>query len=86
MPQALSLLNGPAAEVLGNPLSKLSQDLKKAATPQQKLELIYLSFLSRAPTNNERAVLGQVIQQRGDKAVDDVTHALLTGSQFLFIQ
>jgi hypothetical protein len=27
-----------------------------------------------------------VLQQRGDKAVDDVTHALLTGSQFLFIQ
>jgi hypothetical protein len=86
VPQALSLLNGPAFEVLGNPLSKLSQDLKKASTPQQKLDLIYLSFLSRMPTNNERAVLGQVIQQRGDKAVDDVTHALLTGSQFLFIQ
>jgi hypothetical protein len=86
VPQALSLLNGPAADVLGNPLSKLSQDLKKAATPQQKMDLIYLSFLSRMPTNNERAVMGQVIQQRGDKAVDDVTHALLTGSQFLFIQ
>lgn len=86
VPQALSLLNGPAAEVLGNPLSKLSQDLKKAATPQQKMDLLYLSFLSRMPTNNERAVMGQVIQQRGDKAVDDVTHALLTGSQFLFIQ
>ncbi|RBP45793.1 uncharacterized protein DUF1553 [Roseimicrobium gellanilyticum] len=86
VPQALSLLNGPASEVLGNPLSKLSQDLKNADTPQQKLELLYLSFLSRQPTNNERAVLAQVIQQRGDKAVDDVTHALLTGSQFLFIQ
>lgn len=86
VPQALSLLNGPASEVLGNPLSKLSQDLKKASTPQQKMDLLYLSFLSRMPTNNERAVMGQVIQQRGDKAVDDVTHALLTGSQFLFIQ
>ncbi|QIF02386.1 DUF1549 domain-containing protein [Roseimicrobium sp. ORNL1] len=86
VPQALSLLNGPASEVLGNPLSKLSQDLKKAATPQQKMDVLYLSFLSRMPTNNERAVMGQVLQQRGDKAVDDVTHALLTGSQFLFIQ
>jgi hypothetical protein len=86
VPQALSLLNGPASEVLGNPLSKLSQDLKKATTPQQKMDVLYLSFLSRMPTNNERAVMGQVIQQRGEKAVDDVTHALLTGSQFLFIQ
>ncbi|HSI63377.1 MAG TPA: DUF1553 domain-containing protein, partial [Candidatus Saccharimonadia bacterium] len=86
VPQALSLLNGPATEVLGNPLSKLSQDLKKATTPQQKMDVLYLSFLGRMPTNNERGVMGQVIQQRGDKAVDDVTHALLTGSQFLFIQ
>ncbi len=86
VPQALSLLNGPASEVLNNPLSKLSQDLKKAATPQQKMDLIYLAFLSRLPTSNERAVLNQVITERGDKAVDDVTHAVLTGSQFLFIQ
>jgi hypothetical protein len=50
------------------------------------MDVLYLSFLGRMPTNNERAVMGQVIQQRGDKAVDDVTHALLTGSQFLFIQ
>ena len=86
VPQALALLNGPASEVLNNPLSKLSQDLNKASTPEQKMDLIYMSFLSRMPTNNERAVLNQVIDQRGDKAVDDVTHALLTGSQFLFIQ
>lgn len=86
VPQALSLLNGPASEVLNNPLSKLSQDLKKAATPQQKMDLIYMAFLSRLPTNNERALLNQVIHERGDKAVDDVTHAILTGSHFLFIQ
>jgi hypothetical protein len=86
VPQALALLNGPASEVLNNPLSKLSQDLAKTATPQQRVDLIYLSFLSRLPTRDERTVLNQVIQERGDKAVDDVTHALLTGSQFLFIQ
>jgi hypothetical protein len=38
------------------------------------------------PTNNERALLNEVIRNRGDKATDDVAHALLTGSQFLFIQ
>ena len=38
------------------------------------------------PTNNERAVLNQVIHDRGEKATDDVAHALLTGTQFLFIQ
>ena len=86
VPQALSLLNGPASEVLNNPLSKVSQDLKKAASPQQQMDVLYLSFLSRLPTAPERAVLEKVIAERGDKAADDVAHALLTGSQFLFIQ
>jgi hypothetical protein len=79
-------MNGPASEVLNNPASKLSQDLKKAGTPQKQMDLLYLSFIGRAPTNNERAVLNQVIHDRGEKATDDVAHALLTGSQFLFIQ
>jgi hypothetical protein len=86
VPQALTLMNGPASEVLNNPASKLSFDLKNAGSPQQKIDLLYLSFLSRLPTNNERAFLSQVIHERGEKATDDVAHALLTGSQFLFIQ
>lgn len=86
VPQALALLNGPASEVLNNPASKISLDLKNAGSPQQKLDLLYMAFLSRMPTNNERATLNQVIHERGEKATDDVAHALLTGSQFLFIQ
>jgi hypothetical protein len=86
VPQALSLLNGPASEVLSNPGSKLSLDLKKAGAPQQQMDMLYMSFFSRMPTNNERALLNEVIRNRGDKATDDVAHALLTGSQFLFIQ
>jgi len=86
VPQALTMLNGPASEVLNSPASKISLDLKKAGAPQQQMDLLYLSFLSRMPTNNERAVLNQVIHERGEKATDDVAHALLTGAQFLFIQ
>ena len=52
----------------------------------EKMDLLYVAFLSRHPNRDERLVLDQVIRDRGDKAVADVTHALLTGSQFLFIQ
>lgn len=86
VPQALTLLNGPAADVLNNPGSKLNQDLAKAGTPVQKIDTLYLALLGRHPTSNESAVLDGVIQERGDKAVADVTHALITGSQFLFVQ
>ena len=34
VPQALTLMNGPASEVLNNPASKISLDLKKAGAPQ----------------------------------------------------
>jgi len=86
VPQALALLNGPAADALVNPLSHLRQEINKAQTPTEKLDLLYVAFLSRHPTRDERMVLDQVAHDRGDKAVNDVAHALLTGAQFLFIQ
>ena len=86
VPQALTLLNGPAAEVFNNPASKLNQAIAKAGSPAQKIATLYQSLLSRAPTASEQAILDTVIQERGDKAVADVTHALITGSQFLFVQ
>jgi hypothetical protein len=86
VPQALALLNGPAADALVSPLSNLRQEINKAQTPSEKLDLLYVAFLSRHPTRDERMVLDQVAHDRGDKAVNDVAHALLTGAQFLFIQ
>lgn len=84
--QALALLNSPVSEVLNNPLSKLQQDLAKGRSPSDKIDLLYLSLLSRSPGRSERAVLDQVIRERGEMALADVTHALLTGAQFLFVQ
>ena len=59
---------------------------KNKRTTPQKLETIYLAFLGRQPNSDEKAILDQVARERGDKAVADVTHALITGSQFLFVQ
>ncbi|MFN0076028.1 MAG: DUF1549 domain-containing protein [Prosthecobacter sp.] len=86
VPQALTMLNGPVAEILSSPASKLNQDLAKADSPAKKINTLYLALLGRQPTANEQGVLNGVIQERGDKAVADVTHALITGSQFLFVQ
>ena len=58
----------------------------KASSPDQKLDLLYVSLLGRHPVGNEKILLSDVVRDRGDKAVADVTHALVTGSQFLFIQ
>ena len=58
----------------------------KAPTPDQKVTLLYEALLSRPPSHNERATLNNVIAERGTQAIPDITHALITGSQFLFIQ
>ncbi len=86
VPQALTLLNGPVVQTLTSPVSLLSQQLAKAGAPDQKVALLYEALLSRRPTNNERATLDSVIHERGNNAIEDITHALITGSQFLFIQ
>lgn len=86
VPQALTMLNGPICNSISNPSSKLAQLLEKAGSPMQKIDTLYQAFLSRHPTTNETALLNRVVAERGDKAVDDVTHALISGSQFLFVQ
>ena len=86
VPQALTLLNGPVADTLTSPASLFSQKVAKAGSADEKIALIYEALLSRKPTQNERVMLSKVMSERGDLAIADITHALLTGSQFLFIQ
>lgn len=86
VPQALALINGPVLDALTSPVSKLSQSLQTASTTEEKLETVYTALLSREPTADEKAVLKQVTTERGEKAVGDVLHALVTGAQFLFVQ
>jgi hypothetical protein len=86
VPQALTLLNGPIVQAVTSPVSNLSLHLQKAGGPEQKLSLLYTALLSRRPTQEERTLLSTTLHERGNQAVDDVTHALLTSSQFLFVQ
>jgi hypothetical protein len=86
VPQALALLNGPASDMIASPVSDLSRHLENAGSDTEKVDLLYTAFLSRKPTAQEREILNGVLSERGDKALDDITHALLTGSQFLFVQ
>jgi hypothetical protein len=84
--QALAMLNSPIFMVLNNPESKLQQDLAKAPSPADKMDMLYMSLFSRHPSRAERAMLDEVIRDRHDTALPDTTHALLLGSQFLFVQ
>ena len=86
VPQALSLLNGPVADALVNSNAVFSRDVQKAATPEAKMDAIYLGLLSRFPTSDEKQTLTQVIAERGENANADVIHALLNTGEFLFVK
>lgn len=86
VPQALALLNGPAVEILTSPGSLLQQQVTTEKTPAAQIERVYQALFSRAPTKAEQDILHEVVRERGERAVGDIVHALLTSSQFLFIQ
>lgn len=86
VPQFLALLNGPFAAALIAPDSQLGKAIAESATPAAKLETLCLALLSRRPSEKERAIFEKVQRERGERAISDMTYALLNSAQFIFIQ
>ncbi|MCB1209253.1 MAG: DUF1549 domain-containing protein [Verrucomicrobiales bacterium] len=86
VPQALNLLNGPIANSLLNPATPFMKSVEAAASPAEKIDSIYLALLSRKATADEQKLLQGVMAERGDRAIEDITHSLLNTSSFLFVQ
>jgi len=86
VPQALNLMNGPMAGALMGSDSVFSRNVAAAPRMEEKLDTIFLSLLTRRPTSNERQLLMGVAAERGDRAVEDVIHAVLNTGEFLFVR
>ncbi|MGY8641316.1 MAG: DUF1549 domain-containing protein [Verrucomicrobiales bacterium] len=84
--QALTMLNGPIFQTVSNPQSVISRELKKVETPEEKLELIYLSVLSRKPDADEKSIILADAEQRSDGLFQDVIFALLNSQEFYFVK
>jgi hypothetical protein len=85
VPQILTLLNGPMYNQLANRNSVLSRHLASANGPEEKLEVLFLSILSRRPTEREKELVLPHLQ-RGGKGTGDAIWALLNMRQFMFVQ
>jgi hypothetical protein len=86
VPQALNLMNGPMVGALLSEESVFSQHITQQPRMEEKLDTIFLSLLTRKPTNNERQLLMSVAAERGGSAVVDVIHALMNTGEFLFVR
>lgn len=86
LPQALQLLNGPYAEAMVGKFGVLAREIERTETPDDRLDVIYLSLYSRYPTQDERNYMAPMIAELGNEAYKDLVVAILNTQQFLFIQ
>ena len=86
VPQALMLLNGPILDHLKNGRAELAAALKQAETPEAKLDVLFMGFLTRKPSVDEKEWLLSEWNQHGKEAVEKVAWMLLNAREFSFIQ
>ena len=87
VPQALTLLNGTLVTQLNNGWSVLAMNMRQAATPQDKLDTLFLSLYSRKPSPREKALLFQTLEHAGGSKTiwDDIVMGAISAQRFLFI-
>lgn len=86
VPQALALLNGSTFNQVVHPQSVLSRHLVESKTPEAKLDAIFLSVLTRKPSDKEKQLILAHAKDRGSNLYTDTTFALLNGQEFWFVQ
>ncbi|MBK8092636.1 MAG: DUF1549 domain-containing protein [Verrucomicrobiaceae bacterium] len=82
MPQALVLMNSELFATILQPHTQLRLQLSTARTPDEQLEIIYRTLLTRSPTPAEKATW----TRSGLTTPEDLIFALLNTQQFIFIQ
>jgi hypothetical protein len=84
--QALMLLNGKTFSNLMNPYTMVSRVIRRAETPDQSIDLIYLALFSRKATAEEKQLLLPVVHTNNITNKGDALWAVLNTRQFYFIQ
>ena len=86
VPQALYLLNSPLNVAIQNSNAFLGGLLAALQKPEDKIDLIYRSMLTRKPTQIEMERILVSYQNHGEETIEDLVWALLNSRQFIFIQ
>lgn len=85
VPQALAMMNGQLLPSILSKYSQLMLTVSKAPYPDDKIDAIYMSILSRKPTAAEKEVWLKA-QDAGLNTLEDLVFALLNTQQFIFVQ
>ena len=86
IPQILTLLNGPVHNYMWGANSLLRANVLSANNPEQQLEAVYLSVLTRLPTQEESGWLLPILNRNRELALKDIVWTLVNTKQFVFVQ
>jgi len=85
--QALTMLNGPAAQTLTNRFTVLGRRVELVTSPEERAALIFRALFTRSPTDAEMTRLRLEIEQAGEEqARESLIWALLNTRRFIFIE
>ncbi|MBL9130032.1 MAG: DUF1553 domain-containing protein, partial [Verrucomicrobiaceae bacterium] len=86
VPQALAMMNGQLLPQITSKYSQLMLAVNKAPYPDDKVEALYMTLLSRKPTATERETWQQAQAGGLTSTMEDLIFSLLNTQQFIFVQ
>ncbi len=84
VPQVLMMMNGKAQEMLTSKESLIFRTMKKVTSPEEKVEAVFLSVLSRKPTYSEKEIAKR--ESGNSDAFSNLIWALINTREFMFVQ
>ena len=84
--QTLQMLNGATQEIVATPKDTMIRKiLQSPGTNEDKGALLFQSILTRQPTDQERSLCTQELDERKVKGFTNIVSALVCTPEFLFI-
>jgi hypothetical protein len=86
VPQALAMMNSQLLPGIMERYSQLMLTVNKAPYPDDKVEAIYMTLLTRKPTPKELEIWNKAQSSDAGLDISDLIYSLINTQQFIFIQ
>ncbi len=86
VPQLLTMFNGPVTHMMLEPGSLLVDKVTSRDSLNDRIETIFLSILSRYPTEDQSRLAKQIVVEYKIPGYGDIIWSLLNTREFVFIQ
>jgi hypothetical protein len=86
VPQVLAMFNGPITHMLLEEGSLMFHNVMAKNRPEDRINVIFLSTLSRRPTPEEMQIALEEVRASGAAGYGNIIWSLVNTREFLFIQ